>query len=140
MLPVQECSKRAKNSLIFSNRQISANSDVQGNFFFITNLDSTLQVCTNFAFIVTCSVFFLIQNELQTMCNTCFNTKPNYWHLACQFKKNENFLRLFSLFSQVKTFWPNWHYYTLTHPIFTKREKREIVERRLYITNKEIVL
>ena len=36
----------------------SANSDVQGKIkFFITNSDSTLQLCMKFAFIVTCLVF-----------------------------------------------------------------------------------
>ena len=38
--------------------QIHAKTDIQGKFeFFITNSDSTLQVCMKFAFIVTCSVF-----------------------------------------------------------------------------------
>ena len=53
-----QCKSAQKEPDFLKKCQIHANSDVQGKIeFFITNSDSTLQVCMEFAFIVTCSVF-----------------------------------------------------------------------------------
>ena len=69
VLPVQECSKRAKNSPIFSIKcQIHDNSDVQENLNFLLQIQ-----ILHFKYVwnlpsLSLARFYLIQNELRTMC------------------------------------------------------------------------